>query len=106
MSELDEKAQYELEFVARVKAARMATGMKQWQVAELMGITQPHYKHFEVDRTIPLYLIGRFCLVCHVDPEWLITGHGRKPLKPTRIVPSDPENPPAKTRQSRSKRVA
>jgi hypothetical protein len=103
MAESDEKAQFEQEFIARVKSARIATGKKQWQVAELMGVKQDQYKHWEVSRTIPLHLIGRFCLICNVDPNWLMTGKGTKPLKPPHIVEAEQAPVPKAKRQKRSR---
>lgn len=104
MAESDAKAQYEQEFIARVKAARIATGKKQWQVAELMGIKQDQYKHFEVGRVIPHHLIGRFCLICNIDSNWLITGKGAKPLQPPHLVESEeaPVPKPKKAKRSRA----
>ena len=90
MADSDQKALYEQEFIARVKAARIATGKKQWQVAELMDIKQDQYKHYETGRVIPHHLIGRFCLICSVDPNWLLTGKGAKPLPPPQIVATEP----------------
>ena len=105
MEYMDSKAQYEQEFIARAKAARLATGKKQWQVAELMGIQQAQYKHYEVGRVIPHHLIGRFCLICNIDPNWLLTGKGAKPLPPLQPVETDrapaPKAPRAKQRQGR-----
>jgi DNA-binding XRE family transcriptional regulator len=88
MADSDVKTRYEKEFVERVKAARIATGKKQWQIAELMDIKQDQYKHFETGRVIPHYLIGRFCLICSIDPNWLLTGKGTKPLQPPHAVES------------------
>jgi hypothetical protein len=109
MADAGEKAQYELEFIERVKTARNATGKKQWQVAELMNIKQDQYKHYEVGRVIPHHLIGRFCLICNVDPNWLITGKGAKPLPPPQIVPTEPAAIPkpgrARKRQHRLHRL-
>ena len=105
MAESDVKAQYEEEFIARAKAARIATGKKQWQVAELMGIKQDQYKHYETGRVIPHHLIGRFCLICNIDPNWLLTGKGAKPLPPLQPVETDrapaPKAPRARQRQGR-----
>ena len=89
MADSDAKAQYEEEFIARVKAARIATGKKQWQVAELMDIKQDQYKHYEVGRVIPHHLIGRFCLICNIDPNWLLTGKGTKPLQPPQLIEAE-----------------
>jgi hypothetical protein len=81
MTESDEKEQYKQDFIERVRTARASTGMKQWQVALAMGLDQTEYKHFEQrgakGRLIPHHLIPRFCFACHVDPNWLLTGHGR-----------------------------
>lgn len=109
MADSDAKAQYEQEFIARVKAARIATGKKQWQVADLMNIKQDQYKHYEIvtgnGRVIPHHLIGRFCLICSIDPNWLLTGKGAKPLPPLHPIETDrapaPKAPRAKQRQSR-----
>lgn len=102
MSESDAKAQYEQEFIERVKAARIATGKKQWQVAELMGIKQDTYKHFETGRVIPHHQIGRFCLICNIDPNWLLTGKGAKPMQPPHVVETEavPVAKPKKAKRS------
>ena len=103
MADSDQEAQYKQEFIARVKAARIATGKKQWQVAELMGIKQDQYKHYEVSRLMPLHLIGRFCLLTNVDPTWLVTSRGAKPLKPPHIVEQEPQPVPRPKRAKRSR---
>lgn len=103
MAESDIKAQYTLEFVARVRAARIATGKKQWQVAELMNIKQDEYKHFETGRPMPHYLIGRFCLICNIDPNWLLTGAGQKPLRATHVVEQEPQPVQKPKKNKRSK---
>lgn len=107
MTDSDAKAQYEQEFIARVKAARIATGKKQWQVAELMGIKQDQYKHYEIvtgkGRVIPHHLIGRFCLICSIDPAWLMTGKGAKPLQPPHMVDTEDVPIPRPRRARRSK---
>lgn len=101
MADSDVKAQYEQEFIARVKTARIATGKKQWQVAELMDIKQDQYKHFETGRVIPHHLIGRFCLICSVDPNWLLTGKGAKPLQPPHVVEAEKVTLPKARRAKR-----
>lgn len=103
MADSDIKAQYEQEFIARVKAARIATGKKQWQVAELMGIKQDQYKHFEIGRVIPHYMIGRFCLICNIDPNWLLTGKGAKPLQPPHVIEEEEAPVPKLKKAKRSK---
>lgn len=81
MPDQDQKQQYRLEFIDRVRSARESTGKKQWEIALAMGVEQDEYKHWEQlgakGRVIPTHLIARFCFACHVDPAWLLTGHGR-----------------------------
>lgn len=101
MVDSDEKALYGQEFIQRVRSARVATGKKQWQVAEMLGIKQDEYKHYETGRLMPHHLIGRFCLFTRIDPNWLITGKGPKPLQPPHVV--DP-GPPPTARPKRTKR--
>ena len=103
MAESDAKAQYAQEFIERVRTARIATGKKQWQVAELMNVKQDEYKHWEVSRTIPHHLIGRFCLICNIDPNWLITGTGQKPIRAMQVVNQEPEPVPKPKKAKRSK---
>lgn len=102
MAESDTEAQFKQEFIERVAAARIATGKKQWQVAELLNVPQDHYKHWEKGRLMPHHLIGRFCLVTNVDPVWLMTGKGQKPLKAPHVV--ETEEPKASQKPKRAKR--
>lgn len=101
----DSEDHYKEAFIDRVKAARIATGKKQWEVAELLNVPQDHYKHWERSRLMPHHLIGRFCLITHVDPNWLLTGKGTKPLRPIAAVEAEPEPPriPAPKRSRPSK---
>lgn len=82
MAKSDLEIEYKQAFIERVKAARIAAGMKQWQIAEALGIPQPLYKHYETRSLLPHHLIGRFCIVARADPEWLVTGRGPKLPKP------------------------
>jgi transcriptional regulator with XRE-family HTH domain len=82
MADSETEVQYKQAFIERVKAARIATGMKQWQIADALGMPQDKYKQYESRSLLPHHLIGRFCIVTRVDPEWLITGRGQKPPKP------------------------
>jgi hypothetical protein len=104
MAESDAKAEYEQEFIDRVKSARIATGKKQWQIAELLGIKQDVYKHYEVGRLLPHHLVGRFCLLCSIDPVYLMTGKGPKPLRATHAVEAEapPIPKPKRARRSRA----
>jgi len=101
----DSEDHYKRDFIDRVKSTRIATGKKQWEVAELLNVPQDHYKHWERSRLMPHHLVGRFCLITHVDPNWLMTGKGTKPLRPITAVEAEPERPillkPKKPKQSK-----
>lgn len=106
MADSDAEAQFKQEFIERVATARVATGKKQWQVAELLNVPQDHYKHWEKGRLMPHHLIGRFCLVTNVDPIWLMTGKGQKPLKPPHMVESDEPRPIPKPKRAKRSKAA
>jgi DNA-binding transcriptional regulator YiaG len=91
MAETESEAQYKLEFRARVKESRVAAKLKQWQIAEALGMTQDKYKQYESRSLLPHHLIGRFCVICRVNPEWLITGHGPRAIQPLKTVAGEPE---------------
>ena len=90
MPDAETETQYKQEFIDRVRSARIATGMKQWQIAEALAMPQDKYKQYESRSLLPHHLIGRFCILTRVDPEWLITGRGQKPLKPLHLTESEP----------------
>lgn len=109
MVENDSEAQYKQEFMQRVAEARISRGYKQWQIAELLGMAQDKYKQYEKRSLLPHHLIGRFCLICRVDPEWLVTGHGKKPIQPLKVAASEDEAvapPKPKPRKSKAKNAA
>jgi ribosome-binding protein aMBF1 (putative translation factor) len=106
MAESDAEQQFKQEFIERVAAARVATGKKQWQVAELLNVPQDHYKHWEKGRLMPHHLIGRFCLVTNVDPVWLMTGKGQKPLKPPHLVENEEPKPVPKPKRAKRSKAA
>jgi DNA-binding XRE family transcriptional regulator len=102
MADQETEAEFKQRFMQRVKAARAALGWKQWQMADALGMSQDKYKTYEVRTYLPHHLIGRFCLITRVDPEWLVTGRGEKPLQPVKLVEQEEaEHPPkkAKTRK-------
>jgi DNA-binding transcriptional regulator YiaG len=103
MVDSETEAQYKQAFIARVKAARIAVGMKQWELANLLQVPQDHYKHWEASRLLPHHIIGRFCLACRIEPEWLLTGKGEKPLKPPHIVEKEQAPIPKPKRAKRSR---
>ena len=106
MAESDIEAQFKQDFIDRVKAARIATGMKQWQIAESLGMPQDKYKQYEGRSLLPHHLIGRFCIITRIEPDWLLTGRGQKPLKPLHVAEADEPVAATKTKRPRSKRAA
>jgi len=105
MAESETETEYKQLFMARVAQARIARGLKQWQIAEALGMPQDKYKQYEKRSLLPHHLIGRFCIVTRVDPEWLVTGRGQKPLKPIQLA--EPEEVPTnKPKRARTKKAA
>jgi hypothetical protein len=106
MGEIESESEYKDAFIERVKAARIATGMKQWQIAEALGMPQDKYKQYESRSLIPHHLMGRFCIICRVEPDWLVTGKGQKPLKPPHIVDQAPAKPIPKPKRTKRHKAA
>src|SRR5262249_30186542 len=79
-------------FVARVKQARTEAGYTQRAVALLLRVKVSTYNNYERGRgkelptLMPLHLIERFCMLCQVPIDWLVTGkdtgRNRVPRKP------------------------
>lgn len=93
------KSKFLQEFAARVKEARERRPYTQEEIADLLGIPQDKYKHYEKRSMLPHHLIHRFCLLCGVDEAWLYTAHGLAPAGAERLV----EIPKARRRKIRSK---
>ena len=105
MSDSETETEYKQRFMARVAAARIARNLKQWQIAEALGMPQDKYKQYEKRSLLPHHLIGRFCILTSVDPVWLVTGRGQKPLKAIQVVESEVV-PVTKAKRGRSKTAA
>lgn len=105
MAESETETEYKQRFMARVAAARIARNLKQWQIAEALGMPQDKYKQYEKRSLLPHHLIGRFCVLTGVDPEWLVTGRGQKPLKAIQLVVEEPK-PETKPKRRRSQKAA
>jgi len=79
-------------FVARVRQARTDAGYTQRAVAMLLGLDASTYNNYERGRgnepptLMPLHLIERFCVLCQVSIDWLVTGtetrRRRRPPRP------------------------
>lgn len=105
MADSETETEFKQRFTKRVKDARTALGWKQWQMADALDMPQDKYKQYEGRTLLPHHLIGRFCLITHVDPEWLLTGRGQKPIKALAVVPHEPAAA-AKPKRARGRRVA
>lgn len=112
MAESDEKEQYKQDFIGRVRDARASTGKKQWEIALGMGVEQDEYKHWEQTgkkgRLMPHHLIARFSFVTHVDPVWLLTGHGKMKgsPRPEPVEPAERAAPVSRPKRQKRSRAA
>jgi len=72
--------EYRDAFVARVRQARTDAGYTQRAVAMLLGVDASTYNNYERGRgkepptLMPMHLIERFCVLCQVPIDWLVTG--------------------------------
>lgn len=105
MADSETEAEFKQGFMRRTKEARVARALKQWEIGDALGIPQDKYKQYESRGLLPHHLIGRFCIICRVDPEWLVTGRGK-------MAPSEPKQAtdapisPAKAKKAKSRRAA
>lgn len=106
MSDRESESLFKQEFTERIKSARIALGWKQWQMAEALDMPQDKYKQYEGRSLLPHHLIGRFCLITRIDPNWLMTGRGEKPLQPLKSVPTEPQPLVRKPKPKRRERAA
>lgn len=66
--------QWRQAFKSRLKQARGAR--TQEDMADLLGVSRDAYSKYEGgrDTDLPLRLLPRFCKICAISMEWLITG--------------------------------
>lgn len=78
---MDRKTETEetAEFINRTRTAREAKFETQKPVYKFLGVEQSHYKHWETKRPMPRRYIPKFCLICEVTMDWLLTGEGEGP---------------------------
>jgi hypothetical protein len=95
------KTAYKTAFMARVTAARKLRFTQQ-AMAESLGMEQDSYKQYETRSLMPHHLIPRFCTICGVSTDWLITGKGAGPA----VQPVLEAKPRAPKRPARRTRVA
>jgi transcriptional regulator with XRE-family HTH domain len=71
---------YRDSFIARVRQARTDAGYTQRAVAMLLDVDPSTYNNYERGRgkepptLMPMHLIERFCVLCQVQIDWLVTG--------------------------------
>lgn len=104
MADSETEAEFKQGFMNRTREARIARALKQWEIADALGMPQDKYKQYETRSLLPHHLIGRFCIICRIDPEWLVTGRGKMVPKEPAEAPGEPAR--ALARKSRSKRAA
>jgi transcriptional regulator with XRE-family HTH domain len=73
------RSDIEADFIGRTIAARKLQFETQQEIAAVLGLTQPTYAKYEKRSPLPFYLMERFCQICQVRAEWLITGKGPGP---------------------------
>lgn len=66
-------------FIRRTRMAREAKFKTQLPVYSYLEVRQSHYKHWETKRPMPRRFIPKFCTLCEVSMEWLLTGEGKGP---------------------------
>ena len=59
---------------SRLKESRERRGLKQREVAEAVGITQPSYSDLESGKAAKSGYLTQIAICLGVSPEWLITG--------------------------------
>jgi DNA-binding XRE family transcriptional regulator len=86
-------------FTRRVYSAREHSGLRQEDVAAVLGIQQSTYSKYEFRTPLPHRYVRAFCTLCRVNVEWLMTGQGRGPALLDR--PPKRKRGPNKSRPSR-----
>jgi DNA-binding transcriptional regulator YiaG len=66
--------EYRDAFLKRVATAREALGLNQTKMAELLGLTQGHYKQYESRTIMPHHILVEFCRVTKQHPWYMLTG--------------------------------
>jgi transcriptional regulator with XRE-family HTH domain len=69
---------YNEELCRRVQDLRIARGLTQERMAELLGIPKHRYKKYEERSPMPLFLIERFSIIVGRDVDYIVTGAVRR----------------------------
>jgi hypothetical protein len=62
------------EFISRVRAARIVSGVKPVEVAAELRVSLDTYNRWETRALLPHHLVMPFCRVTGADPVMLLTG--------------------------------
>lgn len=73
------RSDIEADLIGRTIAARKLKFDSQQEMAEALGLSQPTYAKYEKRSPLQFYLTERFCQICGVRVDWLITGKGPGP---------------------------
>lgn len=71
---------YRSQFCARVAALREASGYTQKAMADALGLDRDAYAKYETRSILPHNLILPFCALVGVTSDFLLSGHGKKPV--------------------------
>lgn len=66
----------------RLQKARAAAGFTQASFAAALGLEEKTYAKYEGGRLLPVHLVTRVCRLLHLDPWFLLDGHGRDAARP------------------------
>jgi len=85
---------------ARIRAARLAIGLKQYELAERVGLSSTALNYIERGRHLSRFIV-EIAVALDVDPRWLALGIGKPPLlspiRELRRRPADAEREPVRT---------
>lgn len=82
------RSQFRGEFIARIRAAREASGRTQGEMAYALGIPLANYEKYEGRSPLPHHLIGRFAEITRVSLDYLFLGRGPPPVALRAAPPS------------------
>lgn len=63
-----------LKYCERTKLARELAGLSTKEMSRQLGVEYHAYNKYETRSMIKTHLVGKFCKITGVRPEWLIDG--------------------------------
>ena len=85
----NEELAFNAAYCQRVKALRSDKGWTAAQMAKALGIPAERYRKYENRSPLPPYLMERFCLICDVTLNYLISGEPTKRSTGFRVIDSE-----------------